>query len=173
MRRGRRTSPTGAALLAAALLTGCAFPHVDVELPPDVPVEAALPSTMRFVLFDPRTSRLDPAARGVIAAFLADVARGHVGPAFGALPEHEPPFPGPVKVTGYADPAEVRGDPQAARRLGLARAEAVARALVAGGLPAERLLVEAGDPSILLIPAPVDVAEPANRRVEILPIEES
>jgi outer membrane protein OmpA-like peptidoglycan-associated protein len=172
MRRARRTT-LGATLLAAALLGGCAFPHVSIELPPDVPVETALPSTIRFVLFDAGESRLDPAARAVTARFLADVAQGHVGPEFGALPHDLPPFAGTVRVTGYADPAEVRGDERAARRLGLARAQAVAQLLMAGGMPAARLVVEAGEPGALLIPASAGIPEPANRRVEILPVEES
>lgn len=159
--------------VAAALLAGCALPHAEIDLPPDVPVETPLSSTIRFVLFAPGSSRLDDAARGVAARFLSDVAHGRTGPAFGALPDDLPPFAGPVKVTGFADPAEVRGDAAAARRLGLARAEAVARVLVAGGLPETRLTVEAGDPQVLLIPAGSGVAEPANRRVEILPVAES
>jgi outer membrane protein OmpA-like peptidoglycan-associated protein len=173
MRYRGRMGFRGATLLAAMLLAGCGLSHVEVELPPDVPVEAALPSTIRFVLFAPGSSRLDETGRAAVARFLADAARGRVGPAFGALPDDLPPFAGTVEVTGFADPAEVRGSARAARRLGLARAQAVAALLAAGGIAAGRLAVEAGDPAILLIPAPSGAAEPANRRVEIRPVDES
>lgn len=69
-----------------------------------------------------------------------------------------------VRVDGHADAA---GPPETNLRLARARAEAVAAALVALGVPADRMLVEAWGEDRPAVEAPADAPEPRNRRVEV------
>ena len=69
---------------------------------------------------------------------------------------------GRIRVTGHSD---TTGSPDANMRLSLARAEAVAAALIAAGLPADSIEIapHGQAPDALPIPTGVGVAEPLNR----------
>jgi outer membrane protein OmpA-like peptidoglycan-associated protein len=70
-----------------------------------------------------------------------------------------------VSVDGHSDTA---GDPEANRRLSLARAEAVRDRLVAAGVPAAAITLRYHGKGNLLVPTADNVSEPRNRRVEVV-----
>jgi outer membrane protein OmpA-like peptidoglycan-associated protein len=69
-----------------------------------------------------------------------------------------------VRIDGHTDAA---GPSEANARLARARAEAVAAALVALGVPADRIVIEAWGEARPAVDAPDDAPEPQNRRVEV------
>jgi len=74
-------------------------------------------------------------------------------------------LPGPVTVVGHADSV---GSPAVNQRVGLRRARAVADMLVRLGVPEEAIAVESRGESEPLLPTADGVAEPRNRRVEVV-----
>jgi outer membrane protein OmpA-like peptidoglycan-associated protein len=70
-----------------------------------------------------------------------------------------------VSVDGHSDTA---GDPDVNMRLSLARAQAVRDRLVAAGVPAGIITLRYHGKGDLLVPTGDNVAEPRNRRVEVV-----
>jgi OmpA-OmpF porin, OOP family len=70
----------------------------------------------------------------------------------------------PIAITGFTD---TTGTPQYNLRLSKRRAEAVADAMVAGGVDAGRITTDGVGENNLLIPTGDGVAEPQNRRAQI------
>ncbi len=116
--------------------------------------EAAAPMPLAEVHFDMGSATLSPGAearaRDAAAALAAmDLAK--------------------IRITGHSDTI---GSAAANLALSRARAEAVAAILVASGLPAERIEIEAfgQDEAVLPVPTGAGVAEPLNRCVGIWPV---
>jgi adhesin transport system outer membrane protein len=70
-----------------------------------------------------------------------------------------------ISVIGHTDTEGAAPDNE---RLGLQRAQGIARQLQEAGLPAEVIAVESHGESDLLVPTPDNTAEPRNRRVEVM-----
>jgi OmpA-OmpF porin, OOP family len=103
-----------------------------------------------IVLFDFDKSDINAAGKAVIDFVLADAARrGTVN----------------ISVTGHADRA---GSEAYNMALSLRRADAVRKALIAGGIPADAITVAGRGESEPAVPTPDGVKEQANRRVEII-----
>ncbi|RTZ97266.1 MAG: OmpA family protein [Deltaproteobacteria bacterium] len=70
-----------------------------------------------------------------------------------------------VRIVGHTDTA---GDAEKNRELGLQRAESVKGMLVEQGIDADQVEAASHGEKDLLVPTPDNVAEPENRRVEVL-----
>jgi OOP family OmpA-OmpF porin len=103
-----------------------------------------------IVLFDFDSSEINAAGKAVIDEVLADAARmGTVN----------------ISVTGHADRA---GSEAYNMALSLRRADAVRKALIAGGIPADAITVAGRGESEPAVPTRDGIKEQANRRVEIV-----
>jgi OOP family OmpA-OmpF porin len=103
-----------------------------------------------IILFAFDKSDIDKAGQAVIEVVLAEAARmGSVN----------------MSVTGHADRA---GSEPYNMALSLRRADAVRRAFIAGGIPADAITVAGRGESEPAVPTPDGVKEQANRRVEIV-----
>jgi hypothetical protein len=100
-----------------------------------------------MVFFDMGSSTLSPQAQGTLQS---------AAPALKT---------GPVAVTGYTDTV---GSPQYNVILSQRRADAVAKSLVANGVPAASITTAGRGEQGLLVPTADNVAEPQNRRVEVV-----
>jgi OmpA-OmpF porin, OOP family len=117
------------------------------ELEP-TPLQTA-PNTY-LVLFDFDRSNINAAGRAVLDQVLAEVAKS------GSIR---------ISATGHADRA---GPEDYNMALSLRRADAVRKALIAGGVPADAITVAGRGESEPAVPTPDGVKEQANRRVEIV-----
>jgi OOP family OmpA-OmpF porin len=103
-----------------------------------------------IVLFDFDKADITAAGKAVIDMVLADAARmGSVN----------------MSVTGHADRA---GSEAYNLALSLRRADAVRKALIAGGISPDAITVAGRGESEPAVPTPDGVREQANRRVEII-----
>jgi len=102
------------------------------------------------VLFDFDKSNINKAGKAVIEQVLADAAKmGNVS----------------ISATGHADRA---GSEDYNMALSLRRADSVREALIAGGVPADKITVAGRGESEPAVPTPDGVKEQANRRVVII-----
>jgi len=113
------------------------------------PMQAANPNQY-IVLFDFDKSNINKAGKAVIEQVLADAAKA------GAVS---------ISATGHADRA---GSEDYNMALSLRRADSVREALVAGGVPADKVTVAGRGESEPAVPTPDGVKEQANRRVVII-----
>jgi len=113
------------------------------------PMQAAAPNQY-IVLFDFDKSNINKAGKAVIEQVLADAQK------MGAVS---------ISATGHADRA---GPEDYNMALSLRRADSVREALVAGGVPADKITVAGRGESEPAVPTPDGVKEQANRRVVII-----
>ncbi|MBP2301407.1 OmpA family protein [Azospirillum picis] len=122
---------------------------VAAPAPVPAPVQAQ-PQTEYQVFFDWDKSTITPTSEKIIAD-AADAA-GRVRAVN-------------IQVIGHTDTS---GSPAYNQRLSLRRAEAVRRALIARGTPANMIRVDGVGENQLMVPTGPNVREPSNRRAQIL-----
>ncbi len=111
---------------------------------------AAPPDSVRFVVFfDLDKADIDPAAQAILAE--AEAAAKKLG--------------GKVRVAGHTD---TLGSSEHNDALSDMRADAVAKALAAGGVSSQRIAAEGFGQNDLAVPTPNETAEAANRRTVII-----
>ncbi|MGZ9034265.1 MAG: OmpA family protein [Rhodospirillales bacterium] len=167
---GRTTAPDGAA--RAQVLFDCWVEQAEENLQPDdiracregfeqqvASVESAIAGGTApvvpteagtyLVFFNLNSANLTPEAEDIIGQAVS-TAKGRSD--------------APITVTGFTD---TTGTPQYNLRLSKRRAEAVADAMVAGGVDAGRITTDGVGENNLLIPTGDGVAEPQNRRAQV------
>ncbi|MBX2834658.1 MAG: OmpA family protein [Micavibrio sp.] len=117
------------------------------DVDPNAPM--ATENAMYLVFFDWDKSNLDPGALNVLDAVADEVMKN-------------PPVS--INIVGHADTS---GPTRYNERLALRRANEVKDSLVARGVDASKVIVDAKGESELLVATPDNVREPANRRVNI------
>jgi outer membrane protein OmpA-like peptidoglycan-associated protein len=114
------------------------------------PKMAAAPEPVKFVVyFDLGKSEIDSAAQAILAE--AEAAAKKLG--------------GTVSVAGHTDTSGAAGYNETLSEI---RADAVAKALAAGGVSSNRIAAEWFGQNDLAVPTPDETVEAANRRTEII-----
>lgn len=109
------------------------------------------PPPERFTLyFETGTTTLDPKSRSAVPAIAASVKRRGAGS---------------ISISGHTD---ATGSDPTNEKLALARAERVKALLLQEGVPPEALSVSSHGKGNPAVPTPDGVAEPRNRRVEVI-----
>lgn len=109
------------------------------------------PPPEKFILFfDSGTTELVPESRETLAAVIEAVKRRD------ALS---------IRVSGHADAS---GSAQLNEKLSYSRAQSISDRLIEQGVAAERIIVSSHGKGNPLVPAGEGVAEPRNRRVEVI-----
>ncbi|WP_247872447.1 OmpA family protein [Azospirillum sp. TSO35-2] len=121
-----------------------------VAAAPAAPMVETQPQTDYQVFFDWDKATITPTSDKIIGDAAAAAGRAHAVR---------------IQVIGHTDTS---GSPSYNQRLSLRRAEAVRRALVARGTPANLITVEGVGENQLMVPTGPNVREPSNRRAQIV-----
>lgn len=136
--------------LATPVLAGCADDRQDIaDAPPDVAPAAGVTQPSSTVFFALGSDQLTAEAQSTIRAAAAAVAARNATT---------------VAVTGHAD---TLGSTDSNERLSERRAQAVAEALAANGIPEDRITVDWVGERMLSVPTSDGTPEEANRIVTI------
>jgi len=137
-------------LVSLTILASCATPPTSAPHAPVVVCECGPPDRTYLVFFDPNKTDLKPRSKRIIQMVASDRHSLH-----GTT----------VDVSGYTDNTGTAGQNI---ELSARRAQAVAAQLVADGVPLSAITTHAYGEAHQLVPTLDGVAEPQNRRVEIV-----
>jgi OOP family OmpA-OmpF porin len=123
------------------------MPPVTAGAQPSTPMAAE--DAKYLVFFDFDASRVDQGGNAVLDQVAAEIAKQNISS---------------IRVVGNTDTS---GSNEYNERLGQRRAESVRKALAARGIRADMITTESRGETMLMVPTPDGVREPANRRAEI------